>query len=87
MKKIIIILAIASICFTHSKAQIKMVAKSTYSFNGIGFAILDTSTYFNNPANPNPVNENCNRQMNSIVVTTKTSLLLGVIFFFKSFIS
>lgn len=44
--------------YINTDAQIKMVAKSTYSFNGTGFAILDTSIYFNNPANPNPVNEN-----------------------------
>jgi hypothetical protein len=34
-----------------------------------------------------PLNENCKKHTNSIAVTTKTSFLLGTIFFLKSFIS
>ncbi len=44
--------------FVNVQAQLKMTAKSSYGFNGNTFYVLDTSVYFNNPANTNPVNEN-----------------------------
>lgn len=49
---------------TFTNAQLKMTAKSTYGFNGTSFFVLDTSTYFNNPANLLPVNENFTEAFN-----------------------
>lgn len=57
MKKYFSLLVLTIICFC-GQAQLKMTARSTYSFDGNSFYVRDTSTYFNNPANTIPVNQN-----------------------------
>lgn len=58
MKKIFLLLASLLCFFCLTYAQVKMIAKSTYGYNGTTFYLRDSSQYFNNPANLNPVNEN-----------------------------
>ena len=56
MKQYLFLILIAFTAYT-GKAQLKMIAKSTYAYNGVNFFLQDTSIYFNNPANTNPVHE------------------------------
>lgn len=56
MKNYLLLFLLTSLYY-NSEAQLKMIAKSTYAYNGVNFYLQDTSIYFNNPSNTNPVHQ------------------------------